>query len=113
MFCQVCYPTEFFFSDSILNVCLKEKLLRYSYQLTFFLINVHNPTVFGCYLAASTEASINFDAREGAMVSNVGFVLFDIYLKKVCKTLGKLFNLYGWISTISFPVLYPVACRKF
>ncbi|KAI3444901.1 hypothetical protein Pfo_001566 [Paulownia fortunei] len=69
------------------------------------------PIVFGCSLAAITEVSFNFEGLWGAMISNVGFVLRNIYSKKSLQSFKEVngLNLYGWISIISLFYLFPVA----
>ncbi|CAI9781650.1 unnamed protein product [Fraxinus pennsylvanica] len=69
------------------------------------------PIVFGCSLAAVTEVSFNFGGLWGAMISNVGFVLRNIYSKKSLQNFKEVdgLNMYGWISIISLLYLFPVA----
>lgn len=69
------------------------------------------PIVMGCSLAAVTEVSFNLGGLWGAMISNVGFVLRNIYSKKSLQSFKEVngLNLYGWISIISFLYLFPVA----
>ncbi|ERN15705.1 hypothetical protein AMTR_s00048p00229560 [Amborella trichopoda] len=69
------------------------------------------PIVFGCSLAAITELSFNLQGFYGAVISNIGFVLRNIYSKK---SLGEFkdidgLNLYGVISILSFFYLFPVS----
>ncbi|CAI9090246.1 OLC1v1024977C1 [Oldenlandia corymbosa var. corymbosa] len=80
-----------------------------TYPLNVWLSIV--PIVFGCSLAAITEVSFNFGGLWGAMISNVGFVLRNIYSKKSLQDWKEVdgLNLYGWISIISFLYLFPVA----
>lgn len=69
------------------------------------------PIVFGCSLAAVTEVSFNFAGLWGAMISNVGFVLRNIYSKKSLQSFKEVngLNLYGVISMMSLVYLFPVA----
>lgn len=69
------------------------------------------PIVFGCSLAAVTEVSFNFGGLWGAMISNVGFVLRNIYSKRSLQSFREVdgLNLYGWITIISLIYLLPVA----
>ncbi|XVE62391.1 hypothetical protein DITRI_Ditri06bG0114900 [Diplodiscus trichospermus] len=69
------------------------------------------PIVFGCSLAAITEVSFNFEGLWGALISNVGFVLRNIYSKRSLQNFKEVngLNLYGWISIISLFYLFPVA----
>eukprot|EP01018_Ginkgo_biloba_P004914 Gb_37426 [translate_table: standard] len=69
------------------------------------------PIVFGCSLAAVTEVTFNFQGFGGAMISNVGFVLRNIYSKKSLKHFTEIngLNLYGWITILSLFYLFPVA----
>uniref|UniRef100_A0A803LKL7 EF-hand domain-containing protein n=2 Tax=Chenopodium quinoa TaxID=63459 RepID=A0A803LKL7_CHEQI len=70
------------------------------------------PIVFGCSLAAVTEVSFNLQGLWGALISNVAFVLRNIYSKKSLQSFKEVdgLNMYGWISIISFFYLFPVAC---
>ncbi|CAI0554618.1 unnamed protein product [Linum tenue] len=69
------------------------------------------PIVFGCSLAAVTEVSFNLGGLSGAMISNFGFVLRNIYSKKSLQNFKEIdgLNLYGLISLVSFVYLLPVA----
>ncbi|PKA45989.1 Xylulose 5-phosphate/phosphate translocator, chloroplastic [Apostasia shenzhenica] len=69
------------------------------------------PIVAGCALAAVTEVSFNLEGFWGALISNVGFVLRNIYSKKSLQDFKHVdgLNLYGWISIVSFLYLFPVA----
>uniref|UniRef100_A0A7N0T1N4 Sugar phosphate transporter domain-containing protein n=1 Tax=Kalanchoe fedtschenkoi TaxID=63787 RepID=A0A7N0T1N4_KALFE len=69
------------------------------------------PIVFGCSLAAVTEVSFNFQGLWGALISNVGFVLRNIYSKRSLQSFKEVngLNLYGWISILSLFYLFPVA----
>ncbi|CAN1814787.1 Xylulose 5-phosphate/phosphate translocator, chloroplastic [Linum perenne] len=69
------------------------------------------PIVMGCSLAAVTEVSFNFEGLSGAMISNFGFVLRNIYSKKSLQNFKDIdgLNLYGMISFVSLVYLLPVA----
>lgn len=69
------------------------------------------PIVMGCSLAAVTEVSFNFQGLWGALISNVGFVLRNIYSKKSLQSFKEVdgLNLYGWITILSLVYLFPVA----
>ncbi|GLT54046.1 hypothetical protein SLA2020_272790 [Shorea laevis] len=69
------------------------------------------PIVLGCSLAAVTEVSFNYQGLWGALISNVGFVLRNIYSKRSLQSFKEVdgLNLYGWISIISLLYLFPVA----
>ncbi|KAF7123177.1 hypothetical protein RHSIM_Rhsim12G0144400 [Rhododendron simsii] len=69
------------------------------------------PIVMGCSLAAITEVSFNFQGLWGALISNVGFVLRNIYSKKSLQSFKEVngLNLYGVISILSLLYLFPVA----
>lgn len=69
------------------------------------------PIVAGCALAAVTEVSFNAEGLWGALISNVGFVLRNIYSKKSLHDFKHVdgLNLYGWISILSLLYLLPVA----
>ncbi|KAF5774330.1 putative triose phosphate/phosphoenolpyruvate translocator, sugar phosphate transporter [Helianthus annuus] len=80
-----------------------------SYPLSVWLSIL--PIVMGCSLAAVTEVSFNLGGLWGAMISNVGFVLRNIYSKKSLQNFKQVngLNLYGWITILSFVYLFPVA----
>ncbi|KAJ8573490.1 hypothetical protein K7X08_010001 [Anisodus acutangulus] len=80
-----------------------------TYPLTVWLSIL--PIVFGCSLAAVTEVSFNLGGLSGAMISNVGFVLRNIFSKRSLQNFKEVdgLNLYGWITIISFLYLAPVA----
>lgn len=65
----------------------------------------------GCSLAAVTEVSFNVQGLWGALISNVGFVLRNIYSKRSLQSFKEVdgLNLYGWITIISLLYLFPVA----
>ncbi|PON87480.1 Triose phosphate/phosphoenolpyruvate translocator [Trema orientale] len=69
------------------------------------------PIVMGCSLAAVTEVSFNLQGLWGALISNVGFVLRNIYSKRSLQSFKEVdgLNLYGWITIISLFYLFPVA----
>ncbi|XAR54272.1 hypothetical protein NMG60_11029330 [Bertholletia excelsa] len=69
------------------------------------------PIVLGCSLAAITEVSFNFQGLWGALISNIGFVLRNIYSKRSLQNFKEVngLNLYGWITIISLLYLFPVA----
>ncbi|KAF3444078.1 hypothetical protein FNV43_RR13768 [Rhamnella rubrinervis] len=69
------------------------------------------PIVMGCSLAAVTEVSFNLQGLWGALISNVGFVLRNIYSKRSLQNFKEVngLNLYGWISIVSLLYLFPVA----
>ncbi|XP_047955569.1 xylulose 5-phosphate/phosphate translocator, chloroplastic [Salvia hispanica] len=84
-------------------------LIGDSYPLKVWLSIL--PIVFGCSLAAVTEVSFNFGGLWGAMISNVGFVLRNVYSKKSLHRFKEVngLNLYGWITILSLFYLFPVA----
>lgn len=69
------------------------------------------PIVMGCSLAAVTEVSFNLGGLSGAMISNVGFVLRNIYSKRSLQSFKEIdgLNLYGCITILSLFYLFPVA----
>ncbi|XP_061997321.1 LOW QUALITY PROTEIN: xylulose 5-phosphate/phosphate translocator, chloroplastic [Rosa rugosa] len=69
------------------------------------------PIVMGCSLAAVTEVTFNLQGLWGALISNVGFVLRNIYSKRSLQSFKEIdgLNLYGCISIISLFYLFPVA----
>ncbi|GAB2274853.1 hypothetical protein Dimus_009625 [Dionaea muscipula] len=80
-----------------------------TYPLTIWLSII--PIVLGCSLAAVTEVSFNFGGLWGALISNVGFVMRNIYSKKSLQSFKEVdgLNLYGWISILSLLYLFPAA----
>ncbi|KAL1195488.1 Xylulose 5-phosphate/phosphate translocator [Cardamine amara subsp. amara] len=84
-------------------------LLGDSYPLAVWLSIL--PIVMGCSLAAVTEVSFNIGGLSGAMISNVGFVLRNIYSKRSLQSFKEIdgLNLYGCISILSLVYLFPVA----
>ncbi|KAI4297003.1 hypothetical protein L6164_036915 [Bauhinia variegata] len=80
---------------------------RYPIQVWLSIL----PIVFGCSLAAVTEVSFNVQGLWGALISNVGFVLRNIYSKRSLQNFKEVdgLNLYGWITIISLLYLFPVA----
>ncbi|BAT93342.1 hypothetical protein LR48_Vigan05g007000 [Vigna angularis] len=80
---------------------------RYPIQVWLSIL----PIVLGCSLAAVTEVSFNVQGLWGALISNVGFVLRNIYSKRSLQNFKEVdgLNLYGWITILSFLYLFPVA----
>lgn len=80
---------------------------RYPIQVWLSIL----PIVLGCSLAAVTEVSFNIQGLWGALISNVGFVLRNIYSKRSLQNFKEVdgLNLYGWITIISLFYLFPVA----
>jgi len=80
---------------------------RYPIQVWLSIL----PIVLGCSLAAVTEVSFNVGGLWCALISNVGFVLRNIYSKKSLQNFKEVdgLNLYGWITILSFMYLFPVA----
>ncbi|KAJ1420934.1 Triose phosphate/phosphoenolpyruvate translocator [Sesbania bispinosa] len=80
---------------------------RYPIQVWLSIL----PIVLGCSLAAVTEVSFNVQGLWGALISNVGFVLRNIYSKRSLQSFKEVdgLNLYGWITIISLLYLFPVA----
>ncbi|KAE8673196.1 Xylulose 5-phosphate/phosphate translocator [Hibiscus syriacus] len=95
-------------SEPVFSVVFSS-FLGETYPLKVWLSIV--PIVMGCSLAAITEVSFNFEGLWGALVSNVGFVLRNIYSKRSLQNFKEVngLNLYGWISIISLFYLFPVA----
>ncbi|KAL2330766.1 hypothetical protein Fmac_018347 [Flemingia macrophylla] len=80
---------------------------RYPIQVWLSIL----PIVLGCSLAAVTEVSFNVQGLWGALISNVGFVLRNIYSKRRLQNFKEVdgLNLYGWITILSLFYLFPVA----
>ncbi|KAJ6825247.1 xylulose 5-phosphate/phosphate translocator, chloroplastic [Iris pallida] len=95
-------------SEPVFSVAFSSLLGR-SYPLPVWLSVLL--IVLGCSLAAVTEVTFNLAGLSGALLSNVGFVLRNIYSKKSLQSFRHVdgLNLYGWISVLSFLYLFPVA----
>ncbi|OIV96012.1 hypothetical protein TanjilG_27116 [Lupinus angustifolius] len=80
---------------------------RYPIQVWLSIL----PIVLGCSLAAVTEVSFNAQGLWCALISNVGFVLRNIYSKRSLQNFKEVdgLNMYGWITIISLFYLFPVA----
>ncbi|KAL5724671.1 hypothetical protein ACHQM5_007899 [Ranunculus cassubicifolius] len=96
-------------SEPAFSVLFSTILGDNTYPLTVWLSIL--PIVFGCSLAAVTEVSFNLQGLWGALISNVGFVLRNIYSKRSLQSFKEVngLNLYGWISIVSLAYLFPVA----
>ncbi|XWS64980.1 hypothetical protein CRYUN_Cryun05aG0051100 [Craigia yunnanensis] len=95
-------------SEPVFSVIFSS-FLRDTYPLKVWLSIV--PIVLGCSLAAITEVSFNFEGLWGASISNVGFVLRNIYSNRSLQNFKEVngLNLHGSISIISLLYLFPVA----
>ncbi|XXG43927.1 hypothetical protein AAC387_Pa01g3848 [Persea americana] len=95
-------------SEPVFSVVFSS-FLGYSYPITVWLSIL--PIVLGCSLAAVTEVSFNPQGLWGALISNLGFVLRNIYSKKSLQNFKEVngLNLYGLISIVSLFYLFPVA----
>lgn len=80
---------------------------RYPIQVWLSIL----PIVFGCSLAVVTEVTFNMQGLWGALISNVGFVLRNIYSKRSLQNFKEVdgLNLYGFITILSLFYLFPVA----
>ncbi|XP_020595195.1 xylulose 5-phosphate/phosphate translocator, chloroplastic-like [Phalaenopsis equestris] len=69
------------------------------------------PIVAGCSLAAATEVSLNAAGLWSALISNIGFVLRNIYSKQSFNEFKHVdgINLNGWICVASLFFVFPVA----
>lgn len=96
-------------SEPVFSVIFSTILGDNTYPLRVWLSIL--PIVLGCSLAAVTEVSFNLQGLWGALISNVGFVLRNIYSKRSLESFKEVngLNLYGWISIISLLYLFPVA----
>ena len=96
-------------SEPVFSVIFSTILGDNTYPLSVWLSIL--PIVLGCSLAAVTEVSFNPQGLWGALISNVGFVLRNIYSKRSLESFKEVngLNLYGWISIISLLYLFPVA----
>ncbi|XP_072987955.1 xylulose 5-phosphate/phosphate translocator, chloroplastic [Typha latifolia] len=96
-------------SEPVFSVVLSAALLRQFYPLPVWLSVL--PIVAGCSLAAVTEASFDLGGLSGALISNVAFVLRNLYSKQSLGEFGQIdgLNLYGCITFLSLLYLFPVA----
>jgi hypothetical protein len=67
-------------AEPVLSVMLSWPLMGEVYSLPVYLSLL--PIVAGCSLSAMKEVSLNMSGLSGAMISNVGMVLRNIYSKK-------------------------------
>ncbi|CAL8992481.1 unnamed protein product, partial [Prunus brigantina] len=69
------------------------------------------PIVFSCSLVAIDGVSFNSQGMWGALISNLGFVLRNIYSKCSFQNFKEVdgLNLYCWITILSLLYLFPVA----
>ncbi|OAY69651.1 xylulose 5-phosphate/phosphate translocator, chloroplastic [Ananas comosus] len=97
-------------SEPVFSVVLSAALLRQFYPLPVWLSVL--PIVAGCCIAAATEVSFDAAGLSGALLSNVGFVLRNIYSKQSLREFADVvdgLNLYGCISVVSLLYLVPAA----
>jgi len=95
-------------AEPVLAVILSGPLLGETFALPVYLSLL--PIVAGCSLSAMKEVSFNVAGFQGAMISNVGMVLRNIYSKKSLNNFViDGVNLYGLISIVALIGLAPVA----
>jgi solute carrier family 35, member E1 len=96
-------------AEPVFSVVLSAVLLRKFYPVPVWLSIV--PIVAGCSLAALTEPTFDMAGLSGALISNLGFVLRNIYSKQSLSDFSDTdgLNLYGCISIVSLLYLFPVA----
>lgn len=96
-------------AEPVFSVVLSAVLLRKFYPIPVWLSIV--PIVGGCSLAAMTEPTFDAAGLSGALISNLGFVLRNIYSKQSLSDFSDIdgLNLYGCISIVSLLYLFPVA----
>uniref|UniRef100_A0A6V7QX47 Sugar phosphate transporter domain-containing protein n=1 Tax=Ananas comosus var. bracteatus TaxID=296719 RepID=A0A6V7QX47_ANACO len=100
-------------SEPVFSVVLSAALLRQFYPLPVWLSVL--PIVAGCCIAAATEVSFDAAGLSGALLSNVGFVLRNIYSKQSLREFADVvdgLNLYGCISVVSLLYLVPPPCSS-
>lgn len=90
------------------SVLVSRFLLGESFPLPVYLSLV--PIIGGCALSAITELNFNMTGLMGAMVSNMAFVLRNIFSKKGMKgkSVGGM-NYYACLSIMSLLILTPFA----
>ena len=100
-------------AEPVLSVILSWPLMGEVYSLPVYLSLL--PIVLGCSLSAMKEVSFNMVGLQGAMISNVGMVLRNIYSKKSLDNYkdDKFeldgINMYGLLSIVALIGLAPVA----
>ncbi|MBA0550157.1 hypothetical protein Golob_021126, partial [Gossypium lobatum] len=90
------------------SVLVSRFLLGESFPLSVYLSLI--PIIGGCALSALTELNFNMTGFMGAMISNLAFVLRNIFSKKGMK--GKSvsgMNYYACLSLLSLVILTPFA----
>lgn len=96
-------------AEPVFSVVLSAVILRKFYPVQVWLSIV--PIVAGCSLAVLTEPTFDTAGLSGALISNLGFVLRNIYSKQSLSDFSEIdgLNLYGCISILSLLYLFPVA----
>eukprot|EP00241_Pyramimonas_parkeae_P005673 CAMPEP_0114245876 /NCGR_PEP_ID=MMETSP0058-20121206/12147_1 /TAXON_ID=36894 /ORGANISM="Pyramimonas parkeae, CCMP726" /LENGTH=407 /DNA_ID=CAMNT_0001358993 /DNA_START=242 /DNA_END=1465 /DNA_ORIENTATION=+ len=95
-------------AEPVLSVLLSWPLMGETYSLPVYLSLL--PIVAGCSLSAMKEVSMNMAGLSGAMISNMGMVLRNIYSKKSLNNyVIDGINLYALISIVAVIGLAPVA----
>lgn len=95
--------------EPALSVLVSRLLLGETFPLTVYLSLL--PIIGGCALSAITELNFNMTGFMGAMVSNLAFVLRNIFSKKGMmkgKSVGGM-NYYACLSMLSLLILTPFA----
>lgn len=96
-------------SEPVFSVVLSGLLVGDRFSLPVWLSLI--PIVSGCSLAAIKELNFDMAGLNGALVSNVGMVLRNIFSKKSLNDFKEIdgINLYALISIVSLIYLTPVA----
>ncbi|CAL0309726.1 unnamed protein product [Lupinus luteus] len=95
-------------SEPAFSVLVSRFLLGETFPLSVYLSII--PIIGGCALTAATELNFNMIGFMGAMISNVAFVLRNIFSKRGMK--GKSvsgMNYYACLSILSLAILTPFA----
>ncbi|KAE9591063.1 hypothetical protein Lal_00021499 [Lupinus albus] len=95
-------------SEPAFSVLVSRFLLGETFPLSVYLSIL--PIIGGCALTAATELNFNMIGFMGAMISNVAFVLRNIFSKRGMK--GKSvsgMNYYACLSILSLAILTPFA----
>lgn len=96
-------------SEPVFSVVLSGLLVGEKFPLSVWLSLI--PIVAGCSLAAMKELSFDMGGLNGALISNVGMVMRNIFSKKSLNDFKEIdgINLYALISIVSLIYLTPVA----
>ena len=96
-------------AEPVFSVILTSVFMGESFSAMTYLSLL--PIVAGCSLAAMKEVSFSIGGFNGALISNLGSVLRNVFSKKLLNEFSYIdgINMYALISIISLCYLAPVA----